>query len=403
MQMRIWVVLGTWVALGWWNTAAVGLPRCGAQEASAPGDTSQQATGQQDTQQPTSNENQAKSFDQLLADWKALLKEMRDLRTRYVNASTDERPAMEQQWAALIAKGNQMIPELHRSALDAYRQAPDQDTQLTRFLFGLVEDYLQRDRYEEAWSICEAWLQQPPADLKYATLAGRAAFCLNRFDEAERLLQQAQQAGTLDDQGAEFLSLVPEQKTLWAEELKLREEEDRLRAMNDPNRLPEVKLTTSKGEIVLLLFEDQAPETVANFISLVEQGFYDGLTFHRVLPGFMAQGGCPKGDGTGGPGYQIYDEFDKPGARMHFRGSLSMAKNSAPNSGGSQFFITFRPTPHLNGKHTVFGRVIDGWPVLAELQRRNPDDPNPPEPDKILKAEVLFKRNHDYQPRKVEQ
>ncbi len=94
---------------------------------------------------------------------------------------------------------------------------------------------------------------------------------------------------------------------------------------------------------------------MGNFISLVDSGFYDGLTFHRVLKGFMAQGGCPKGDGTGDPGYSIYCEVNQENARKHFRGSLSMA-NAGKDTGGSQFFLTFLPTPNLNGKHTVFRR-----------------------------------------------
>lgn len=166
--------------------------------------------------------------------------------------------------------------------------------------------------------------------------------------------------------------------------------------------LPRVKLTTTKGDIVIELFENEAPETVANFISLVKKGFYDGLTFHRVIAGFMAQGGCPDGDGTGGPGYTIYDECEKPVIRHHFRGSVSMAKTNAPNSGGSQFFICFRPSPDLNGKHTVFGRVLEGLEVLNKLQRRDPTKKNEPEPDKIVKAEVLRARDHEYLPHKVE-
>ena len=138
----------------------------------------------------------------------------------------------------------------------------------------------------------------------------------------------------------------------WKREQELRQKEA---AADD---LPRVKLTTTKGDIVLELFENEAPETVGNFINLVEKGFYKDLTFHRVIAGFMAQGGCPEGDGTGGPGYSIYDECGKPDARMHFRGSISMAKTNAPNSGGSQFFICFRPTPNLNGIHTVFGRRL---------------------------------------------
>ena len=143
------------------------------------------------------------------------------------------------------------------------------------------------------------------------------------------------------------------------------------------------------------------PGTVGNFISLVERAFYDDLTFHRVLPGFMAQGGCPVGDGSGDPGYKIYCELDKDNYRKHFRGSLSMA-HAGRDTGGSQFFLTFLPTPFLNGKHTVFGRVIEGLDVLAKIQRRDPSSTEPlPEPDRIIKAVVVRKRDHEYAPKKV--
>lgn len=121
---------------------------------------------------------------------------------------------------------------------------------------------------------------------------------------------------------------------------------------------------TSKGTFQVELFQDKAPETVKNFVTLVEKGFYNGLLFHRVIPDFMIQGGCPKGDGTGGPGYTIQDEF-APGLK-HERGILSMA-NAGPNSGGSQFFITLVATPWLDGKHAIFGRVVEGMDVVDAI------------------------------------
>ena len=112
------------------------------------------------------------------------------------------------------------------------------------------------------------------------------------------------------------------------------------------------------------------------------------MPFHRVLPFFMAQGGDPTGTGSGGPGYCIKCECRQPNARMHFRGSLSMA-HAGPNTGGSQFFLTFVPTGFLNKRHTVFGRVIDGMDVLSEIQRIDPEDQNLPAPDKIIEAKIL--------------
>ena len=112
---------------------------------------------------------------------------------------------------------------------------------------------------------------------------------------------------------------------------------------------------TSKGDIHVNLMEDVAPLTVANFVNLVQRGYYDGLTFHRVIPDFMIQGGCPLGTGTGGPGYKFKDEFSAK-VRHDAPGKLSMA-NAGPGTNGSQFFITHVPTPWLDGKHTVFGEV----------------------------------------------
>jgi peptidyl-prolyl cis-trans isomerase A (cyclophilin A) len=122
---------------------------------------------------------------------------------------------------------------------------------------------------------------------------------------------------------------------------------------------------TNMGEFTVELFEDKAPITTKNFVDLIEKGFYDGLTFHRVIDGFMIQGGCPSGTGTGGPGYKIKDEFDKD-LRHDSAGILSMA-NAGPNSGGSQFFITLAATPWLDNKHAVFGKVTKGMDVVEKI------------------------------------
>jgi cyclophilin family peptidyl-prolyl cis-trans isomerase len=160
-----------------------------------------------------------------------------------------------------------------------------------------------------------------------------------------------------------------------------------------------VRLTTSKGDVVVELFENEAPQTVANFIHLVESKFYDGLTFHRVIGGLLAQTGCPKGDGTGGPGYRIYCEAQREDARHHFAGSLSMA-HEGRNTGGSQFFFTLNPTFQFDGKHTVFGRIIEGQSVLPKLHRRQTSQA-PEESDRIIRATVIRKRPHTYEPSKV--
>jgi len=133
---------------------------------------------------------------------------------------------------------------------------------------------------------------------------------------------------------------------------------------------------TEKGDIKVELYADRAPLTVENFINLARAGFYDGTTFHRVIAGFMAQGGDPTGTGTGGPGYRFGDEFH-PSLRHAGAGTLSMA-NAGAGTNGSQFFITLAATPHLDNRHSVFGRVVDGMDVVQALRERDPQrDRNP--------------------------
>lgn len=128
---------------------------------------------------------------------------------------------------------------------------------------------------------------------------------------------------------------------------------------------PTVTIETNHGTIVAEMFSDAAPKTAANFMALAEKGFYDGVIFHRVIPGFMIQGGDPDGTGRGGPGYNIPDEFGK-GLAHTSAGMFSMA-NSGPNSGGSQFFITLAPTAWLDGKHAIFGKVTSGMDVVEAI------------------------------------
>ena len=135
-------------------------------------------------------------------------------------------------------------------------------------------------------------------------------------------------------------------------------------------------IETEKGRIHVELFEKDAPGTVENFVKLIQEGFYDGLTFHRVIDDFVIQGGCPKGNGTGGPGYTIKCELEN-NPNKHERGSLSMA-HAGRDTGGSQFFICHSPQPHLDGNHTVFGKVTEGLDVVDQIRAG----------DKMLKVTV---------------
>src|SRR5437660_7923912 len=150
--------------------------------------------------------------------------------------------------------------------------------------------------------------------------------------------------------------------------------------------MPTATMQTTEGPIVFELFADDAPKTVANFQKLAGDGFYDGLTFHRVIKDFMIQGGCPQGTGTGGPGYTFEDEIN---SHKIVRGALAMA-NAGPNTNGSQFFIvTTDAAPWLDGKHTVFGRVTDGMDAVDSIERLPTDSRDRPvDPPKIESIEL---------------
>jgi peptidyl-prolyl cis-trans isomerase B (cyclophilin B) len=142
----------------------------------------------------------------------------------------------------------------------------------------------------------------------------------------------------------------------------------------DPTKSYTATMHTDKGDIVIDLFAADAPNTVNNFVFLAREGFFDGVGFHRVISGFMAQGGDPTGTGMGGPGYRFQDEFNQ---NKHEAGTVSMA-NAGPHTNGSQFFICYEPQPHLNPRHTVFGKVREGMDVVRSFPPRDPNNRNAP-------------------------
>lgn len=140
---------------------------------------------------------------------------------------------------------------------------------------------------------------------------------------------------------------------------------DEVTALSIEARKQQARITTKHGDIVFKFYPDDAPTTVAAFVRLVQDGFYDGLTFHRVEPGFVVQGGCPEGTGRGGPGYMLREEFNK---QKHVRGTVAMARAQSPNSAGSQFYICLEPAPFLDGKYTVFGQVTEGFEKVQKIK-----------------------------------
>ncbi len=332
------------------------------------------------------------AFAEKFAEWKSLMKQINSLRIEYQTAEESRREGLLVELDKAFQAASSLEPDVVDAAVAAYQAAPNQNQEIKNFLLEVAKYYFSVDRYDRLLPVAEALVDGKVDQPQIAVWGGIAAVAVGDFDKAAKLFAVAtptlQAAGQSDQQYVQMASVLAANLDQFQQQW---EQEQAIRAAEaEADDLPRVRLKTNKGDIVLELFENEAPNTVKSFVSLVEDGFYDGLTFHRVLPNFMAQGGCPEGTGTGGPGYTIPCEWDQPNARLHFRGSLSMA-HAGKDTGGSQFFLTFLPTPHLDKRHTVFGRVIEGFDVLSKLQRRDPQNPQG-EPDKILDAEVIRKR-----------
>jgi peptidyl-prolyl cis-trans isomerase B (cyclophilin B) len=254
--------------------------------------------------------------------------------------------------------------------------------------------YVDVNLYPRALEVIEAIDLDPAENPRAMIVMSDCLFAEHRFTEAVAALDSIPGPTLAADpalarQVEDLLRLRRPYPELWTLEQQIRSAEA------SADDLPRVELITVQGRIVLELFENEAPNTVANFIKLADSGYYDGVAFHRVLPNFMVQTGDPNSrpgadgvPGQGGPGYRIVDEFDRDGARMHFAGTLSMAKSPGLHTGGSQFFLTHTPPAHLNGKHTVFGRVVSGLDVVRSIE------PN----DLVETVTVLRKRDHEYEP-----
>ncbi len=185
------------------------------------------------------------------------------------------------------------------------------------------------------------------------------------------------------------------------------EKDVRLPDVEETDAVPVVTMTMENGGVVeIALYPNTARNTVNNFIYLVEQGFYDGLTFHRVIPGFMIQGGDPEGTGMGGPGYTIVGEFKSNGYEnelKHTRGVISMARAQHPDSAGSQFFIMVDDAPHLDGDYAAFGKVISGMEVIDDIVQVERDENDRPLEPQVIKSMTVELNGYEYvEPVKIE-
>jgi cyclophilin family peptidyl-prolyl cis-trans isomerase len=289
-----------------------------------------------------------------------------------------------------------------------------------RMWSGLARLHFQSNQFDKALALATRALDQNTKDRRFWDSFHFAAAANEKFDLVTRRLDQSF-GDKKPDWTADIVKEAAYLQKQWEKEAKLRAAEAKA------NDLPRVRLfiehrrfavkdgqvttkveSTGKGEVVLELFEDQAPISVANFLTLVDKKFYDGTKFFLADPARIVAGGCPltknadpADDGTGEPGYLIPDEFDSPKARSHFRGTLSMVNTGEPKTAGCQFLITLTPQPTMDGRFTVFGRVLQGQDVIERItQGRTHPDVAPfgriIPGDVLVRAEVIRKRDHEY-------
>ena len=344
----------------------------------------------------------AKEFQQQVDEWNALQSELAQVQVKLYSGDEQAMTQLKPQFVELLGKLDALQPKIRDAAEKEY-VADGKNQAAGDLLFAMSVGYLRRDNDEEALRLAKLLIDHNYPNKDVCRVAASAALALMQLDDAKKYAAMISETATPKNPPLEpMLADIASYRPKWEREKKFREAEAKA------DDLPRVKLHTTAGDIVVELFENEAPNTVANFVGLVEHNFYNGTTFHRVLPNFMAQGGDPisidpskhegHAVGTGGPGYFIPCECYTPNHREHFRGSLSMA-HAGKDTGGSQFFLTFAPTAGLDGKHTVFGRVIDGMDVLSKIQRIDPEHIHGIEPDKIISAEVVRKRDHLYEPK----
>ncbi|MDA7979658.1 MAG: peptidylprolyl isomerase [Pirellulales bacterium] len=365
-----------------------------------------QATGQQTGGgQPG---KAAQEFDALFAQWRTKLDAMRKLQVDYKQSRPEDRPAMEQQFDQLLGEAKEMSVQLQALIEAAYRENPE-DQEKAKFLESLAFLLFKEDKFEESLRLWNVLLDRSTDRRgQHLDYAGQCQYLLNDYSTAQKTLEDAEKelAGRrpLSAEAQSMRANLDLDRQAWEAELAAQKADEK--PSGDALELPRVQLETSTGMVVIELFENEAPNTVANFITLVRKGFYDGLEFYRVVEGESALVGDPTNSGNGGAGYEIPFEASEEPYRKHFRGSVSMARQAiSKETASSQFFITFRRdnARQLDGEYTVFGRVVEGMDTVTKFARPDArsEDGTISEPDRIIKATVLNARDHEYKFRKV--
>lgn len=368
-----------WAATVWCG------PICGELHAAAPS-APPEVQGEATTEE-------GKAFRTALTTWRESAAELRKL----VGAnSSKEKPEERRARVDTAAhESDAKLDALIEAAKVAYEADP-KDRDIETFL-GYVTNLIGAfDRLEESLDIALLLAKHGVETTDLFNFIGRSALEVGQFDLAEEYWKKSQALGKLDPDGEKQLAKLEEWRSRVGEETARRQEE--ARADNNPR----IRFNTTRGEFIVELFEDDFPNTINNFVYLVEQAYFTNHPFFRVVSGFGATTGCPAGNGTGGPGHVIANEAASGKNRPHLRGTLAMV-TTKEGIHGSQFFIKYRLTGGgLETDMPVFGRVIEGMEVVSRLQRAEPFTKlKQASPDKILEARVIRKRDHEYFPEAV--
>jgi peptidyl-prolyl cis-trans isomerase A (cyclophilin A)/peptidyl-prolyl cis-trans isomerase B (cyclophilin B) len=333
------------------------------------------------------------------------VKKLRESEIRFQNSdSKADEEKYKQQYLENREAGFSIHQQLIQAAVDEYLTNPSGKDKLGQILYNILNKHAKRDQYEAVLPIAKALFDNDFPQEDVAEFYAKCCLAENQYQQAAEPLKKMLERNPSNSQMGQLLKRLPEYESSWQAELAARKQDA------EGPALPQAKVYTTKGWFVVELFENQAPEAVANFISLAESGFYDFLDFYLVIDQFGAQTGSPNEDPNGGPGYVIRGENGRPDARSIFRGTLCMAMlPGIADSAGSQFFITYLPILEGSKNYTAFGRVISGMHNLACLARVNPvedkkdkkDETEKKQPDEIIRIEILKKRSHPYQPEKL--
>lgn len=353
-----------------------------------------------------------KEFNEAFNNWRNTVRQLHKVGVNYISAnSSDEAEVLREKYADLTTQGEQQMEIFLPLALQLFKENgthtwKNDDSQTANIdldhLITQVQNHLfEKGRLDQAYELGTELLKHNKGNVRADFIRRRAALLTNRFIDVGNFgVDFEKEMENIPEAEKSMLAVLPQIGQAYEIEKAIQ------RRDAAADNLPRVQMKTTKGTVVFELFENEAPDTVGNFISLVEKGFYDNIAFHRVIDRFMVQGGgVTDKNESKKPGYKIYDEHNKKDIRLHFRGSLSMANTGAPNSGSSQFFVCLVPTAGLNAKHTVFGRVISGMDVFDRITRTQTLTEEGEEKmltdvvlDKIISATVLRKRNHEYKP-----